>query len=97
MSCALLLAATAAEAQYIQYPNGKRVKMLGTRSGAYQLHGNQQRYIVSPSGRVYEDPKEEELFSEQARARMGYPNQQEPTEEEALSADSVKESPTEGN
>jgi hypothetical protein len=69
------------DAQVVLYPNGKRVKILSSRSGANQLAGNQRRYIINEDREVYVDPKKRELDEKQARARMAYP--QEDYEEES--------------
>ena len=69
-----------ASAQVVQYPNGKRVKILSSRAGANQLAGTQQRYIINHDREVYIDPKKRELDEEQARARLAYPNEEEPEE-----------------
>ena len=67
-------------AQYVQYPNGKRVKILSSRAGANQLSGTQQRFIINEDREVYVDPKKRELDREQARARLAYPNEEDPEE-----------------
>ncbi len=70
-----------AHAQVVLYPNGKRVKILSSRSGANQLAGNQQRFIINEDREVSVDPKRRELDEAQARARMAYPNEEQPEEE----------------
>lgn len=70
-----------AHAQVVLYPNGKRVKILSSRSGANQLAGNQQRFIINEDREVSVDPKRRELDEAQARARLAYPNEEQPEEE----------------
>ena len=67
-------------AQVVLYPNGKRVKILSSRSGANQLAGNQKRYIINEDREVFVDPKKRELDEKQARARLVNPNQEDSEE-----------------
>ncbi len=73
---------SSSHAQIVQYPNGKRVKILSSRSGANQLAGNQQRYIINGDREVFVDPKKQQLDEAEARARLAYPNEEEPEESE---------------
>ena len=69
-----------ASAQVVLYPNGKRVKILSSRTGANQLAGNQQRFIIDEDREVYVDPKKRELDEAQARARLADPSEYETQE-----------------
>jgi len=77
-----LVNVTDSSAQVVQYPNGKRIKILSTSAGAHQLSGNQQRYIVSPQNEFYVDPKKQELDTKEARARLAYPSEDESESED---------------
>lgn len=76
LSLLLVFDLTTASAQVVLYPNGKRVKILSSRSGANQLAGNQQRFIINQDREVIVDPKKRELDEAQARARFAYPNEE---------------------